>query len=143
MKRGGEQKVKEKNFTRLLLAIGIVCLAIITITDIITTKIFSNLAVELLPCLLCQKDRESNYILAKPTSIEVCDMVSNVSDMANTKLCGNFPEQKKDACFGLVGAVQNRSKDCFYIILGRNKTSVNPEDIKRYCEILNSSYSFD
>jgi hypothetical protein len=128
--------MKEEHLVKLLLIVGIVCLSVITISDIIISKFISSFAARSIPHILCQKDTQKNYILAKPTHPSLCDKISDILDIAKPEFCDAYTREQKNACLELIKIAERRSVDCLSIFFGKTITSVNPEDVMRYCEIM-------
>jgi hypothetical protein len=131
--------MKEKTLVKVLIIIGIVSLIVISVSNILLRKVVFRFTSKLVPYILCAKDSEGNYILAKPTSFELCEKMDKIEDLVNTNICEGFTNKEKMACLGLMEIAKNRINDCLTMFFDITKTSVNKEDIERYCKTLNAT----
>jgi hypothetical protein len=132
--------MEEKTLVKVLIIIGIVSLSIIAVSGTLLGKIVLKLASKLVPHIFCEQDDKGDYILAKPTSYDVCKKMDDIKGFINPNICESFENEEKTACLGLMEIAKNRTNDCLTISVGTPKTSVSPGDVERYCKILNMSF---
>jgi hypothetical protein len=132
--------MEEKTLVKMLIIVGIVSLSVITVSNTLLGKIILRFTSKLVPYIFCEQDYKGNYILAKPTSFDVCKKMDDIKDLINPNICEGFINEEKTACLGLMEIAKNRTSDCLTILFGTPKTSVNPADVERYCKILNVTF---
>jgi hypothetical protein len=132
--------MEEKTLVKMLIIVGIVSLSVITVSNILLEKIILRFTSKLVPHIFCDQDYKGNYILAKPTSFDVCKKIDDIKDLINPNICEGFINEEKTACLGLMEIAKNRTSDCLTMLFGTPKTSVNPADVERYCKILNVTF---
>jgi len=129
--------MKENTLINFLMTVGLVCLIIIIASQVYISNFLGKTIPKILPSLICQKDEEG-YFLAKPTSIEACEKINDISRSGKSQYCKFYEGDIKTVCLELTEIVEERGKDCLWRLLKKEKTTVNPADVERYCQILES-----
>lgn len=129
--------MKEEVLIKFLMIIGLVCLVTIIVSQVYISNSLGKTIPKILPGLICQKV-EGEYVLAKPTSIEACGNISDIPRVERVEFCKFYEGDSKTACLELINILQERRKDCLLILLKKEKTTVNPADVEKYCQILES-----
>lgn len=125
--------MEEKKLVRLLVIVGALSLAGIAFSYFQLYSSMGRFFSSFIPYTFCSQDLEGSFVLTKPTSSEVCSVVSNIATMKQYNVCGNYVGAKADACLGLLDMAEQRHEDC---LSGRVAGTADPILVKEYCAVL-------
>jgi hypothetical protein len=126
--------MEEAGLIKWLLFVGIVCLIVIAVSNMLAIDALMNLKKPIIPMILCAK-QDDEYILAQPASLQTCDKITDyMSEIAKPEICNYYEGEKRAACLQLVNVVEKRKLDCVGMVFGITSASTE-EVVNQSCSV--------
>ncbi|MDP2717281.1 MAG: hypothetical protein Q8P02_00905 [Candidatus Micrarchaeota archaeon] len=131
--------MQEETLRQTLLGFAALVVLVLVGAGVFLGPMVSAVAEPFLNVVFCPASNTSGYLVAQPTSPDVCKELSSSSSRPDGNLCGYYSADKVDACRQLSDIVDRRALDCLsYSFSDKTDFAQGAPQVNALCQTLKS-----